>query len=61
VLRQILEWTGGQPFLTQKICRLLATGQQSKTSQVSATQLIENQIVENWEAQDEGSAWMAST
>jgi hypothetical protein len=53
VLREILEWTGGQPFLTQKICRLLVTGQQSKTSQVSATQRIENQIVENWEAQDE--------
>ena len=23
VLMQILEWTGGQPFLTQKLCRLL--------------------------------------
>ena len=53
VLREILEWTGGQPFLTQKICRLIAIGQQSKTSELSATQLIQNQIVQNWEAQDE--------
>ncbi|MCV3217343.1 AAA-like domain-containing protein, partial [Plectonema radiosum NIES-515] len=26
VLREILTWTGGQPFLTQKICKLLGTG-----------------------------------
>jgi hypothetical protein len=24
ILREVLEWTGGQPFLTQKICKLIA-------------------------------------
>lgn len=27
VLQEILEWTGGQPFLTQKLCRLVAERQ----------------------------------
>jgi len=24
VLQRILDWTGGQPFLTQKLCQLIA-------------------------------------
>jgi hypothetical protein len=27
VLKEILAWTGGQPFLTQKLCRLVGTGE----------------------------------
>jgi hypothetical protein len=27
VLKEILAWTGGQPFLTQKMCRLVGTGE----------------------------------
>ncbi len=27
LLKEILAWTGGQPFLTQKLCRLVGTGE----------------------------------
>ncbi|MFK8186021.1 MAG: CHASE2 domain-containing protein [Phormidesmis sp.] len=30
-LKEILKWTGGQPFLTQKICQLVVTHAQGKT------------------------------
>lgn len=55
-LREILAWTCGQPFLTQKICRLLA---QSKTKPAKGkekqwvTLLINDKILSNWEAQDQ--------
>ena len=28
VLKEILEWTGGQPFLTQKLCKLIVQGKE---------------------------------
>lgn len=31
VLQEILEWTGGQPFLTQKLCKLIVQGQEGTT------------------------------
>ncbi|HEY9851792.1 MAG TPA: GAF domain-containing protein [Leptolyngbyaceae cyanobacterium] len=56
VLDAILAWTGGQPFLTQKICNLIYN---SKSLGLSGSEvewvenLIQTQIIENWEAQDE--------
>lgn len=47
VLQEILDWTGGQPFLTQKLCKLVAD---RKTSDIA--QVVQQQIVEQWEAQD---------
>ncbi len=37
VLKEILDWTGGQPFLTQKLCRIVAErGQEHEQSRDSA-------------------------
>jgi CHASE2 domain-containing sensor protein len=52
VLKQVLYWTGGQPFLTQKLCLLISQQPQLQTPQ-SVNQLVKKQIIENWESQDE--------
>jgi WD40 repeat protein len=52
---EIYKWTGGQPFLTQQLCRML---QESKmvinageaTNKI--TDLVNSEIVRNWEFQD---------
>jgi predicted ATPase len=56
VLKEILAWTGGQPFLTQKICQLvlmsplpIAAGDEG----ASVENLVRTQVIENWEAFDE--------
>ena len=56
VLREILAWTGGQPFLTQKLCKLvlnsplaIASGSEAEVIE----QLVRSRIIENWESQDE--------
>ena len=63
ILKAILDWTGGQPFLTQKICRrvielswsvpnnkiLLPPGTESYWIE----QLVNTQLIDNWESQDE--------
>ncbi|MGL6342869.1 MAG: CHASE2 domain-containing protein [Waterburya sp.] len=51
ILAQILSWTGGQPFLTQKLCRLIAQNPQVIDPQ-SLDDLVQSQIINNWEAQD---------
>ncbi|MEQ8971587.1 MAG: CHAT domain-containing protein [Coleofasciculus sp. C1-SOL-03] len=57
VLREIINWTGGQPFLTQKLCQLVLTSPFAITSSREAELLVEklvrSRILENWEAQDE--------
>ena len=56
VLQEILIWTGGQPFLTQKLCWLVASsnavipsGQETEF----IAELVTSNIVNNWESQDE--------
>jgi PAS domain S-box-containing protein len=56
VLKEVLRWTNGQPFLTQKICKLI----RSSLSQIAAgdeaewiENLIQTQIIDNWESSDE--------
>lgn len=58
VLAEVLRWTGGQPFLTQKLCHLLRHHYQNdnippemETSIVEA--VVRSQIIHHWEAQDE--------
>ena len=60
VLEQVLEWTGGQPFLTQKLCGLIAQHRERDWESSVGTpgsnlvdRLVRHSIVENWEAQDE--------
>jgi ABC-type branched-subunit amino acid transport system substrate-binding protein len=56
VFKEVLAWTGGQPFLTQKLCKLIANSS-SPIPQGSEAKYIENLVrsfvIENWEAQDE--------
>ncbi|MBG1263654.1 AAA-like domain-containing protein [Nostoc commune] len=51
VLQDVLSWTGGQPFLTQKLCSLIV--QEAENSYASVHDLVDNYIIQNWEAQDE--------
>jgi WD40 repeat protein len=57
VLQEVLAWSGGQPFLTQKLCDLLINSQQYNEEEITETELVRNivtqQIIENWESQDE--------
>lgn len=55
VLQEILNWTGGQPFLTQKLCQLVVQYAQNESivSANSVTEIVKTRIIENWEAQDE--------
>ena len=56
LVKAVLAWSGGQPFLTQKICRLiLAENSQLSTGQENAWvgQIVQTKIIQNWEAQDE--------
>jgi adenylate cyclase len=56
VLKEVLAWTGGQPFLTQKLCQLVCS---SKSTILAGgetfwvEELVRLYIIENWEAQDE--------
>ncbi len=53
VLRWVLEWTGGQPFLTQKLCRLISQSAPLPNVEAWVEQLVRTEIVEHWESQDE--------
>ena len=57
-LREILGWTGGQPFLTQKVCGLMQetygdcpipAGAEAQT----VASLVRSRLIQNWEAQDD--------
>jgi hypothetical protein len=56
-LEAILKWTGGQPFLTQKVCRLVSEAVCSKPGDVDVadwvSDLIDRQIIQNWQSNDE--------
>jgi WD40 repeat protein len=53
VLQEILNWTGGQPFLTQKVCQLLISQPEKKLTTFHVSEIIQAKIIENWAAQDE--------
>jgi len=56
ILRHILEWTNGQPFLTQKLCQLVLDAWQEGVMNVSfgweeewVGNLVRSQIINHWE------------
>jgi WD40 repeat protein len=49
---EILHWTGGQPFLTQKLCKLMIE-ESALGNNLSVEQVVRIRIIENWESQDE--------
>ncbi|NET59702.1 MAG: diguanylate cyclase, partial [Symploca sp. SIO2E6] len=56
VLKEILFWTNGQPFLTQKLCKIIRKHASAipQTSEADWIQdLVQTQIIDNWQAQDE--------
>jgi hypothetical protein len=56
VLNAVLDWTGGQPFLTQKICNFICESKNEIPTGEEASfveNLVKNKVIENWEAQDE--------
>ena len=52
VMEEILNWTGGQPFLTQKLCQFMVE-ESEKDNPGSVEQVAKARIIENWELQDE--------
>ena len=56
VLQEILYWTGGQPFLTQRLCQLVVDSSFPITSGSEAKlieKLIISRVIEHWESQDQ--------
>ena len=55
-MQEILRWTGGQPFLTQRLCQLVVdgnllifAGKEAETIE----KLTRSRIIEHWESTDE--------
>ncbi len=63
ILKEILAWTGGQPFLTQKLCKLvLEVAQQTVSHELKippgteafwVESVVRDRIIQHWESQDE--------
>lgn len=56
VLREVLVWTGGQPFLTQKLCQLVRNSESFIPTDKEAErveQLVRTRVIENWKSHDE--------
>ncbi|MEG4218614.1 AAA-like domain-containing protein, partial [Microcoleus sp. Pol14C6] len=56
LLKAVLYWTGGQPFLTQKICKLIGLHLDLEFIELHAdwvANLIRQKVIDNWEGQDE--------
>ncbi|CBN57388.1 MULTISPECIES: COP23 domain-containing protein [Kamptonema] len=51
ILEELLDWTGGQPFLTQKLCKLVVDKAESRMPNIES--LVTQYIIDNWESQDE--------
>jgi predicted ATPase/GAF domain-containing protein/tRNA A-37 threonylcarbamoyl transferase component Bud32 len=56
VLKEVLVWTSGQPFLTQKLCKLIRSASSPIPTNREAEwieNLVRKNIIDNWESQDE--------
>lgn len=56
IMRSVLAWTGGQPFLTQRICQLLReleTRPQAGRESMWVGHSIRAHVIEHWETRDE--------
>ena len=51
ILAEILAWTAGQPFLTQKICQLVA--EIDSANKLDIANIVEKYLIKDWQAQDE--------
>ncbi len=56
LLKAVFAWTRGQPFLTQKLCRLICNTSDYIPPNAESQwidRLVQTNIINNWEAQDE--------
>ncbi|HLP90783.1 MAG TPA: AAA-like domain-containing protein [Nostocaceae cyanobacterium] len=55
LITEVINWTGGQPFLTQKVCKLLVENidRNIQATRADVEQIIRTKVIENWEGQDE--------
>ena len=59
VLKAIFQWTGGQPYLTQRLCELVQEDAMENGAVVTASasgkvsELVEQHVLKNWQLQDE--------
>ena len=55
VIQEILNWTRGQPFLTQKLCRIVSKYDRNNCiiSIDLISEIVQKNIIHNWESQDE--------
>jgi hypothetical protein len=51
LMREIIHWTGGQPFLTQKICALIVKEHQNNAFG-TVQEVVRSKVIQNWRAQD---------
>jgi WD40 repeat protein len=55
-LKRIVYWTGGQPFLTQKLCQMISSQSGDNYPELTPdfiNSLVETNLIENWKAYDE--------
>jgi WD40 repeat protein len=58
MMQAVLKWTGGQPFLTQKVCKLIQTlaplySNPIPNISIFVEELVRHNIIENWEGKDD--------
>jgi PAS domain S-box-containing protein len=56
VLKEVFAWTSGQPFLTQKLCKLIRganTPIPPNGETLWIADLVQKNVIDNWESQDE--------
>lgn len=56
VMKEMLAWTSGQPFLTQKLCQIIRNSSLSVPASSEGEgikNLVQTQLIENWEFQDQ--------
>ena len=56
MLQEILHWTGGQPFLTQKLCRFIRESEIAIPLNGEAqwlANLVQEKIITDWESKDQ--------
>jgi WD40 repeat protein len=56
ILKQVLEWTNGQPFLTQRLCALIQASEVFIPEDLEVEQvqeIVRSLVIEGWESKDE--------
>ncbi len=56
VLSAVLDWTGGQPFLTQRLCKIVCSKEGGIPAESEAEwveKLVRAEVLDSWEAKDE--------